>query len=836
MSLPLAVRLARRGLRSGARGLWGALFCLALGVAAIGGIGSLQAGLSDGLASSGRQLLGGDLAVGTGSEPAPRALREWFAARGARMSEVVRMHAMLVAPSGKRVLVTLRAVDRGWPLVGEPQFAPAMGVAEALRGRGLAVSPLALERLGLRRGQLVTLGQARFTIRAALLSEPGQLATPSLLGPPVLMAADALGASGLVQPGSLIRHTLKVVLPPGRSPGSIEKALASAFPDQAWTIRDAASAAPELRRFLNHAGLFMTLVALTALLVGGIGVFGGVTSWTEARLSTIATLRALGASSRLLATTLMTQILVLAAGGIVLGAGLGAALTPLVAAVFGADLPVPVKFAVHPVPLLLAAAFGLVTATLCVLWPVMQASRLSGAALLRQPVSWGSAPVPASAFLAVAVLLACLIALAVLATGAPGFVLAYAASAALSLAALAGAGRLLMRLAAHLARRAPVAWIRLGLADLHRPGAPTALTIVSIGLGLATLGAVALIEGNLNAELLKEMPKSAPSFYFIDIQDDQLARFRAVLAALPGVEAHAEVPMLRARIVAVNGVPAAKLPVKEGARWMLRKDLGLTYAARPPPGTDITAGHWWPPDYRGPPLVSLDARLAADLGIGIGGMLDVNVLGRELPLKVASLRHIVWQRLALNFFLVASPGLLSSAPHTNIATVRVAPGKAEAVLAAVTDALPNVSAFTVKDVLVAVAKVLGQIASALAALGGFALAAGIVVLGGAVATEQRRRIRQAVILKTLGATRWQIRAAWLVSFAAEGAVAGVIAAAVATAASFGVVRYVMHTHWVFLPAPLVATVLGAVVLLSVAGYWGTGAALRAKAAPWLNSE
>ncbi len=836
VSLPVAVRLARRGLRSGARGLWGALVCLALGVAAIGGIGSLKAGLTQGLANSGRQLLGGDLEVGTGSEPAPGALKAWFAARGARLSAGVTMHAMLIAPSGKRVLVSLQAVDRAWPLVGQPELAPRIGVAQALAGRGLAASPLALDRLGLRPGQQVTLGEARFTVRAALVSEPGQVAAPSLLGPPALISTDALAATGLVQPGSLVRYTLKVALPAGTSVTAVQRALSAAFPDRGWHILDAADAAPGVRRFLDRTALFMTLVALTALLVGAIGVFGGVASWAEARLSTIATLRALGASPSLVATTMMLQILVLVAGGIAIGIIAGVGLTPLIAALFGADLPVAIGFGIHPAPLLLAGAFGLATAALCMLWPIVRTSRISGATLFREPVTGARVPIPPSTLAATALLVALLIALAVLGTGSPRFVFYYAVAAALSLSALAGAGRLMMRLTARLARRARLPWLRLGLADLHRPGAPTVLTIVSIGLGLSTLGAVALIEGNLNAELLSEMPKSAPSFYFIDIQNDELARFRKLMRTLPGIEAWSEVPMLRARIVTLNGVAAARLPVRRDARWALRQDLGLTYAAGPPPGTEITAGHWWPATYQGPPLVSFDARLASDLGIRLGDVLTVNVLGRDLALRVTSLRHIVWQRLGLNFFLVASPGLLSGAPHTNIATVRAAPGQEEAVLAAVTDALPNVSAVTVREVLAAVAQLFGQIATALAALGGFALAAGLLVLGGAVASEQRRRIRQAVILKTLGATGGQIRAAWLVAFATEGAVAGVIAASVATAASFGVVRYLMHGDWVFLPAPLVETVLGAILLLVIAGYWGTGAALRAKAAPWLRNE
>ena len=835
-SFVAALRLARRGLRAGARGLWIALACLALGVAAIGGIGSLRASLTEGLGRSGRELLGGDLEVGTGAQPVPAALRAWFLARGARISEVAAMHAMLVAASGKRELVSLLAVDRAWPLVGQPKLAPPLGVTAALRGNGLAAAPGALARLGLRPGQEVTLGRARFTLRAALVSEPGQVAEPSLLGPPVLIGMHALPATGLVQPGSLVHDALKVVLPRGTGATAVRAALAKAFPHQDWRVRDAAAAAPGLRRFLDRTGLFMTLVALTALLVGGIGVFGGVGAWAEGRMPSIAVLRALGASSRLLAATLMLQVLALSAIGILGGIVLGAGLTPLVAAFFGPDLPVPPRLGLYPGPLLLAGGFGLAMAVLCMLWPIMRAANASGAALFRHAVLPPRVPISAAPVLTSLLLMLALLGLAVLGTGSPRFVFLYAAAAVVSLAALTLAGRILMRLAAWLGPRARVPWLRLGLADLHRPGAATVPMVVSVGLGLATLGTVALIRGNLDVAVLGEMPKAAPSFYFIDIQNDELAKFGRLMRSLPGIEAFSEVPMLRARVVAVNGIPASRVPASRETRWALNQDLGLTYAARPPPDNRITAGHWWAPDYRGPPLVSLDSRLAAGWGAGVGSILEVNVLGRNVPLRVASLRDIAWRRLGLNFFLVASPGLLSGAPHTNIATVRAAPGRQEAVLAAVTDALPNVSGISVAEVLAAVAKIFGQIATALAALASLALAAGVLVLAGAVASGERRRVRQAVILKTLGATSGQISAAWLVGFAAEGAVAGMIAAAVATGASFGVVHFLMHGHWVFLPGPLAETVLGAIALLVVAGQWGTRAALRAKAARWLRNE
>jgi putative ABC transport system permease protein len=832
----LALKLARRGLRAGARGLWVALACLALGVAAIGGIGSLRAGLAQGLADSGRQLLGGDLEVGTGIEPAPPALRAWLVARGARVSEVAAMHAMLIAPSGKRELVSLKAVDGAWPLVGQPDFAPPVSVAQVLDGSGLAAAPLVLQRLGLAPGSKVTLGRARFTLRAALLAAPDQVAEPALLGPPVLIGMHALAATGLVVPGSLVRYALRVVLPPGANAMAARTALEAAFPDRGWRIRDAGAAAPGLRRFLDRTSLFMTLVALTALLVGGIGVVGGVGSWVEAGLPTIATLRTLGASSRLLTATLILQVLALSVVGIAVGILAGAGLPALVTAVFGADLPVLPRLGVYPGPLALAAGFGLATALLCMLWPIVRAVSVPGAALFRQTVLPARMPISAGPIAATLALLAVILALAVAGTDSPRFVFLYAGAAAVSLAALGLAGRALMRLAARLAPLARTPWLRLGLADLYRPGAATVLMVVSVGLGLATLGAVALIEGNLNAEFLGEMPATAPSFYFIDIQNDQLPRFDQLMKTLPGIEASSQVPMLRARIVAVDGVPAARLPASRDTRWALKEDLGLTYAALPPPGNRITAGHWWPAGYRGPPLVSLDARLAAGWGVKVGSVLTVNVLGRTLALKVASLRDIAWQRLGLNFFLVASPGLLSGAPHTNIATVRAAPADQAAILNAVTDALPNASAIAVADVLATVAKIFGQIATALSALAALALAAGLLVLAGAVAAEERRRIRQAVILKTLGATRGQIRAAWLVAFGAEGAVAGAIAALVAAGASFGVVRFLMHGHWVFLPVPLAGIVLGAIALLLLAGFWGTGAALRAKAAPWLRNE
>ena len=360
--------------------------------------------------------------------------------------------------------------------------------------------------------------------------------------------------------------------------------------------------------------------------------------------------------------------------------------------------------------------------------------------------------------------------------------------------------------------------------------------MVSVGLGLSTLAAVALIQGNLQRQVLEQMPARAPSFFFIDIQNDQMAQFRALMAAEPGVSDLREVPSLRARIVAVNGIPAERVRATPDTAWALRGDRGLTYAATPPEGTRLAAGAWWPADYDGPPLVSFDAALAAGWSVKIGDTIRINVLGRDIDLQVANLRDIAWRSMGINFSLVASPGLLARAPHTHIATVRAEPAIQARLLRSVTDALPNVSGIRVADVLAAVSDLLEQIAGALAATGSLTLVSGALVLVGAVIAGQQRRIRQAVVLKTLGATRRQIRAAWMVEFGLLGATAGILAATVGTAASWGVMTYMMKTDWSFLPMTLAATVLGCILLMLVFGFLGTEAALRAKAAPMLRNE
>ena len=612
-------------------------------------------------------------------------------------------------------------------------------------------------------------------------------------------------------------------------------ALREAFPGQGWRIREPRDAAPGVTRFIDQTSLFMTLVGLTSLLVGGIGVANGVRAWLDARATTLATLRCLGGSPRLVFAVCIIQVLALAGCGVLVGLVLGATLPSALAAWLKDVLPVPPVLGIYPGPLALAAAYGLLTALAFSLWPLGRAARIPGSALFRDSLIPERARPSRPLMAANAAVAAALVALTVATAADRRFALWFCAAALATLALFRLAGTA-VTLVSRAGRRIGSPTVRLGLANLHRPGAATPLMLVSVGLGLSTLVAVALIQGNVRREILEQLPANAPSFFFVDIQDSQLARFETVVREQPGVQDMHQVPSMRARIVAVNGIPTEQIQATPDTTWALRGDRGLTYAATPPPGTRIVAGKWWPPDYSGPPLVSFDAGLARGWGIGIGDVIRVNVLGRDVDLRIANLRDIAWQSLSLNFVLVASPGLLQSAPHTHIATVRVAGPDQGGLLRAVTDALPNVTGIRVEDVLAAVAALLDQVAAALAATGSLTLIAGVLVLVGAVAAGQRRRTREAIILRTLGATRGQIRTAWLVEFGVLGLAAGLIAALVGTLASFGVVRYIMHIDWVILPGMLAATVIGSLAMMLFFGYAGIATALRAKAAPMLRNE
>jgi putative ABC transport system permease protein len=837
--LPLAFRFARRELRHGLRGFGIFLACLTLGVAAIAGVGSLAAAVDAGLKTDARVVLGGDAEfhlINREATPEQRAA----ISHGGAVSETAQMRAMARTPDGdRRSLIELKAVDGAYPLYGAVTLDPAQALPQALGevdGHwGAVVDPALLARLGVKLGDTIRVGDGDFVIRAALTREPDLGGNMLIFGPRVMVTMAGLDATGLLQPGALVSHSYRLRAGPGIELAPFVAGVVAAFPDAGWRVRDFRNATPSVEQFVDRVTMFLTLVGLTALLVGGVGIGNAVRGYLAGKTATIATLKCLGAPAGLIARVYLVQIMALALAGIVLGLVIGAVAPPLIAPFIAAELPAEAQIGLYPVPLAVAAGFGVLVTLGFSLWPLGRAREISAASLFRDLVAPELRRPP---WLYLAAIAASGIALAGLAIGvspermiALWFVLGAAATLlAFQLAAL------LVMAAARRIRGIRRPGLRLALANLHRPGAPTGSIVLSLGIGLTVLVAIALIQGNLVREVREALPQAAPSYFFLDIQPNQVGDFDRLMKTTPGVTGFDRVPSLRGRIMAVNGVPIEQVKVAPGARWATASERGLTYAANPPRGSRVVAGEWWPADYSGPPLISFDADLARGMGLAVGDTLTVNLLGRDVTARIANLRSIDWTSLGINFAIIFAPGTLEGAPQTHIATARTTPEAEDAVERAVTDRFPNVSAIRVKDALDAIARILEQIGVAVRITAAITLVAGTLVLAGAVAAGHRRRVYDAVVLKVLGATRGDIGGVFLLEYGLLGLITAAIAGAIGSIAAYFLLTEVMHASWLFMPAAVLGTTVVAVLLTLVVGFAGTWRALGVKPAPLLRNE
>ena len=842
---PLALRFAWRELRGGLRGFGVFVACIALGVLAIAGVGSVAQSLADGLSRAGSVILGGDLAFSLVQREANDSERAFFDTHGT-VSAVATLPTMARVADGRTTLVDVKAVDDAYPLFGTVTTDPAMPLSAlfAFRGEafGAAADRALLTRLDLKPGDRITVGKAIIELRATLETEPDKLSGGIGFGPRLLVSAAALRVSGLLQPGSLVRWQYRLRLPAAASSDSAivstETAARAAFPTAGWDVRTRKRASPQLERNVERFSQFLTVVALTALLVGGVGVANAVASHLARKRDVIATMKALGATSADMFALYCSQIVLVALFATLIGAGLGAALPFLIVWLFGGVIPLPIMPALHPATLALSIIYGLLTALAFALWPLGRAHDIPVSMLFRDQIT-AERTWPRRRYVIVTELIvAVLAALAIVFAYDRRLAAIFVVSAAVIFAALRLVAMLTMALARRLPRqRSTIA--RLAIANIHRPGALTPSVVLSLGLGMSLLVTVVEIDGNLHRQFAAALPEKAPSFFFIDIPSADAERFDAFMRERAPASALERVPMLRGRIVAADGVKAENLKPGEGSAWVLRGDRGITYADRLPAGSHLVAGAWWPADYSGPPLVSLESRTAEDLGLKLGDTIAVNVLGRNVTARIANLRAVDWQSLGINFVLVFSPGTFAGAPHTDIATLTFADGgttaEETALIKALADAFPAVSALRVKDALDAVDRLVGNLVLALRGASLVTLIAAALVLGGALAAGQRFRIYDAVVLKTLGATRIRLLTAYAFEYLLIGLAAVLFGVVAGSVAAELVVTRVMEFSFVWVALPAVATALIALLATVVLGLAGTFTALGRKPAEVLRN-
>jgi putative ABC transport system permease protein len=831
-------------LRSGLNGFYIFMACVALGVAVIATVSTLSDALRAGFESQGQIILGGDATFSRMHARATDAERKWFAAQG-RVSESATLRTMARRLDGEeQALIEVKAVDGAYPLAGvvEVQGAPFADIIAS--ADGAVVEPVLLNQLRLSIGDKIRIGETEATVMATLTSEPDAVADRLTYGPRVFVSQSTLAKTGLVQPGTLVRWRYALNLAPDENgrPVDLAQFRASAKADLAssgFVMADRRDPSPQITRTLDRLRQFLTFLGLAALLVGGVGIASAVATFIEKRRNVIATMKAVGATSRLVLWIFLIQVLAIALIGVVIGLAIGLSAPRFLIEAYGDQLPIKAELAYSATSILTSAVYGILVALLFTLWPLGRAELIKPSVLFRDEVApervWPRRGIIALTALIAASLLAFVLAMA----ESTRIALYFCGALILVFLVFTGLGSLVTVLA----RRVPrPKWPELALAigNLGAPGGLTRSVVVSLGAGLSLLVAVALADASLVEELTSRLPQKAPSHFLLDVPKSDAAELvRIVEREAPGAHV-VEAPMLRGRLVALKGRKVEEFKPPPEAQWVLNGDRGLTYSDTLPEGSTLVEGDWWPTGYAGEPLVSFERDLAGHLGLKIGDLVTVSVLGRDLTARIANLREVKWESLTLNFVMVFSSSALKDAPFKLLATVSLPETVSldtEAQLGRVIGkAFPSVTVIRVKDALAAVNTILAKVMVAVRVAGAVTLVAGALVLAGALATAQRRRILEAVVLKVLGATRRRVLTSHVLEYLLLALIAGLFAVVLGSFAAWIAVTEVMKIPFTLSAAAVARSLALAIGLVLLFGSLGTWAVLRAKPAAILRSE
>jgi putative ABC transport system permease protein len=838
--IPLSLRFAGRELRSGVRGFRIFLACLALGVAAIAAASSTAEAFRRGLASQAREILGGDVAVSVQLREFTPQEQAAFQKLG-RVSYAAGSRGMAQTASGERRLVELRGVAGDYPLAGKVGLIGQPSVAAAIADRGdahgAAVEQGLLDKLGLKLGDRFLIGNSQMVATAVLVEEPDRLSRGFALGPRVLTRLKTVEDGGFVQPGLPFAETARIALYEPRDPKAAIERLKRELPGRTFRYRDRNDAAPGIHRLIDQLEYFLGFIGLASLVAGGLGVYGAVNAYLEQRKPPIATLKALGAEGGLVRNVYLAQIALLAALGVGIGLVVGAA-APLVIGAWAKDkLPIPALFAVYPLPLVKAAAFGLLSAAAFSLAPLARARATPPASLFRADLSGGLSfgPELVGAGLAAAGLAG----LAIVTAPTPLAAGIMIAGVAVSFALLWALGWGAAVLAGH-ARAGARGPLRIGLANLAGPHSAARTASPAIGLGVALLACVVLIQSSLLNEVAEVAPQTAPALVFTDIPGDRIPEFDAAVARAFGEKLTPKVylraPFVTGRIVAVRGQPVDVAHLRQQDRWAYDADISMSALGPQPPDAGIKEGRWWPANYAGPPLLAMDVDVARGAQVKVGDTVSLSILGRQIDAKVAVLRKVDFGGFGASFPLVLTPNTFEGATLRQVAIAKASKAQEAAVTRALGADFPTVNVISVREQLEAATDLFDRLALAVRGAAAVAALAGLLVLAGAIAARARARTREAATLKVLGASRAQILAAYVLEYGAVGLIAGAAGVALGYAAAWPVVVKVFEAKWSIDWKGIAVLLGGAALAAGAGGLLAAFQALSKRPAPALRAE
>lgn len=815
------LRIARRELAGGLAGFWIFLACLALGAWAIAAAGSITSSYNAGLDLQSHELLGGDAAVTLSQREATPEERAWLDARGT-VTEAAQVDLMGRAP-GKTIQIDVRGVDNKFPLVGKFVFDHDITIGQALEKRGerwgIAASSSLLKELDVKVGDQITLGDIPVEVRALLMREPDRIGEPGMFEPRAILSVDALREAGAMQPGQLFRTAYRIVLKP-EAIATFEQDLNDTWESAGLRYRGPEDAVDGLRGLLDMLNTFMTVIGIAALVAGGVGVAQATSSFLETRVDSIAALKALGADAGTIRAAYGLQLGVLAGIGALVGVALGAASPWLLQVIAGSAIPLPSDISLFPLPLFKAFVLTMLAAAVFAVPPLGRARATKPAALFRREGGEAMGPVPMFERVVAIIAAILLVAVATLGSARPLVTLGLLFGAALAHLILVGAAMLVKRFARQAAKGAR-GHLRLILSNLGGPGSLAPVVAPALGLGLALMTLVAVIQTNLLGQLKDTAPANAPSVIFRQIPHAEIDAFDALMkeqgVAIDDPKAYRRAPVLLGRVITIKGSKLDEATVPRDERWVTRGETPMTFMHEKPPEALLRAGEWWPADYAGPLLVSVEDGAATGLGLRVGDSIGFRIFGREIEAKVSSIRKVDWVGFGANVAFILSPGTLEAMKPFHAAIVIIPEDKESALVDAVSARWPGILAFQLRRTLETAADLFGQVSIAVTALASVVTTAGVLVLFGAFAAAARRRRRESALLKVFGASRFSILALYAFEFALAAFVAVLLGALMGVVASHPIVTFVFEVTWRFDWSPVLIGGLIAVASAATGG-------------------
>lgn len=817
----IALKFALREIRFAFKQFRIFIACLFLGTAIIASVGSVTSNIAASLAKDARMFLGGDVEVETNQRVLSEEEMSYIVDRAEEVSLVSELRAMAHTDGfTDSSLIEVKAVDELYPMFGMLETSSGLSPRELLdkkNGRWGAVPAEAIAtRLGLKEGDTVNIGNIAFEIRGITVKEPDSSSAGFQFAPTVIVSDGSMEDTGLITFGSLVEYNYRLRLADGADSKAFKDEIEAVFPDSEWRVRDKSRGGGQTQRFIDRMGQFMTLVGLTALLVGGVGVSNAVHGYLNSKTNTIATFKILGAQSNTIFQIYLYQILIMSLISIVLGLLAGGSLPFIFADYLESKMPIAISNQFFVAPLSIAAFYSVLISLIFTLWPLAKAKNISARQLFRMTISEPSGEKLPTFYLSMIVIMVIILLSTVYFTADYQQLTGYFMIGMLgSFALLLGTGYLVRTGVGYLPKRLSPA-LRIALSNITRPGNSTLSIILSLGLGLILLTAISLVQFSLNEEIERRVDTDAPSYFFLDIQRADHDAFKEFTLDQEGVSLFRTVPNLRGRITHVKGIPAAEVEIDQGVRWMLRGDRGMTFSSEVPEDNKLLAGEWWPEGYQGEPEVSISNDMAEGMYMGVGDKITVNVLGRSIEVTVKSVREVDWGGFGINYVLMFDPYVLSGAPFTYVGTIKSTDEHEANNYRTITRTYPNVTTVRLKEVLENVQILLEQIKGAIDVMASITIVAGILVLSGAIAAGHKGRIYDSAVLKVVGATRMDILKAYIFEFVILGIATGIVAILLGSVAAYGITVGIMQMQWAFsMNIPLLTVVSAIIITMSI---------------------